>query len=247
MTGPGGTGEMADPEASRWWLELNANSDTARGYETLVSSLAMVTARQPLASLLVTSVQPEEGKTTVAMNLSLTMARAGRKVLVLDADLRRSRVHQIVGVSRAPGFAELLAGTAGVLDVIRAVKVSGDLAGSSETLSVITSGQPSSASFASLGTPRVKEIIAATASRYDLVIVDAPPVFAVNDPQLLAPAVDGVILVLAAGRVSEKDAARAKAQIEDSGGHVIGVVMNWFEEQVHGPSVHPYSSYYDPR
>lgn len=238
---------MANAEVSSWWLELDPNSDTARAYETLVSSLAMVSARQPLKSLLLTSVQPEEGKTTVAMNLALTMARAGRNVLVLDADLRRSRVHQLVDVDRAPGFAELIAGTVGVLDVIRAVKFPRGRAGSSETLSVITSGQPSSSTFAALGTATVKEIITATVSRYDLVIVDAPPVFAVNDPQLLATAVDGVVLVLAMGRVSERDAARAKAQIEDSGGHFVGVVMNRFEEQLHGPGVHPYSSYYDPR
>jgi capsular exopolysaccharide synthesis family protein len=227
-----------------FWRVLNADPMVSDGYDTLMSSLVILSANRPLSSILVTSAQPEDGKTTTTLNLSLSMVRAGKNVLLVDADFRKPRLHRLLGLENTRGLVDVLAGTTGIQDVIRTVMVPESRSGNSRTLSVITSGKECTSVLHVLGSPKVKETIESAARLFDLTLLDAPPTLAVSDALLLAPMVSGVVLVLDTGRVTAKDAKRTKERIEESGGHILGVVMNRFDEERHGPGLHPYSDYY---
>lgn len=224
---------------------LDASPQMAPAYDTLVSNLHLLSSPRPLRSVLVTSTQPEEGKTTVAINLALTMACASRRVFLLDADLRRPRVHTHLQLDNTRGFADVLAGALGVPEVVQIVKVANDALNARHTLSVVTSGSPSPSAFDALRSPKLRETLESLTAAYDMVIVDSPPVLSVSDALIVTCAVDGTLLVVSTGVVTEKDAARAKERLEKAGGRLLGVVMNCFDEAVHGPALNPYHSYYE--
>src|SRR5258708_5539641 len=105
-----------------------------------MSSLRLLNGARPLKTVLFTSTQPEEGKTTVAMGLALAMARAGRQVLIVDGDLRRPKIHSILGVRNAKGLAEIIAGQLSAADAVQVVALSDTRRGQPYTLSVVTAG-----------------------------------------------------------------------------------------------------------
>lgn len=232
------------PRYLHLWRVLNTDPEVSHGYDTLMSSLAILSARRPLSSIMMTSAQPEEGKTTIALNLSLTMMRSGKNILLLDADSRRPQIHKLFGLENSPGFADVLAGRVGIQDVIRTVRVSDEGSKNTQAISVVTSGVASSGSLHALGSHKAKQSIEHATKLYDLVLLDAPPILAASDALLLASMVDGIVVVLNTGQVTAKDAARAKERLEEAGGHILGVVMNRFDEKMHGPGFHPYGSYY---
>ena len=223
---------------------LNTSSETAQSYETLLSSLHLLNSTRPLKTILVTSAQPEEGKTTVSINLAFTMMLANKKALIIDTDLRKPRLHQILKLENMLGFADILNGSQDVKNVIQSVNVTNDTPERNQILSVITSGRVSRNSFNTMGSPKLRDAIEHLRNDYDIVLLDSSPVLSVSDSLLLAPLVDGVILILNTGVVTEKDAKSAKERLEQAGGHILGVVMNRFNEKLHGPGFHPYYGYY---
>ncbi len=221
---------------------LTSDPGIEHAYQTLLDSLYLPNWNRPLKTILVTSAQPEEGKTTVTVMLALTAMMAGKRVLLIDADLRRPRVHELLRVDNKVGLGDLLAGPVGVHDAIQAVEISPDLCdGIARSLSVITSGSARTTNtILSMGTPKLKGLLEELAQKFDLVFLDSTPVLAVTDPLFIAPMADGIILIAAAGLVAEKDAKRAKEWIEQAGGRILGVVLNQFNEKLHGPGHHPY-------
>jgi len=220
----------------------------ARGYETLMSGLELADRSRPLKKLLITSTQPAEGKTTVTINLAVTMGLAGRRVLIIDADLRKPRIHTLLGLENARGFADILAGAVEAEDVIeleQAVYFDAEAVDNKQPVRVITSGPASPAAFKALGSARLAAALTSLTTVYDVVLLDSPPVLSVNDALLLAPLVDGVLLVMNAGRVVEKDLTRARDWLQRTRAQLLGVAMNRFEEALHGPGLHPYRSYYE--
>lgn len=226
--------------------KVNASPETAHGYETLMSSLHLLSSTKPGTSLLVTSTQPEEGKTTVTVNLALTMVRAGKNILLVDTDCRRPKIHQIFKLENTRGFVDILAGTSNVEDVVQVVRLSDNDGEEArpQALSVIPSGMVTPTSFHALGSPKLKEAIECATRSYDVVLLDSPPTLSVSDPLLLAPMVSGIVLVMNTGVVTERDAKQAKERLEQAGGHILGVVMNRFDERRHGPALYPYHDYY---
>jgi capsular exopolysaccharide synthesis family protein len=224
---------------------LTTSPEVAQSYETLLSSLHLLNSTRPLRTLLVTSTQPEEGKTTVTINLALTMVLAGKSVLLLDTDWRKPRLHQFLKLENTHGFADILSGRVAVQDVIQVVKIGHRGPDDRQTLSVITSGRPVSGFHHAAGSPHLKQALAHCATLYDVVLLDSPPTLSVSDPLLVAPMVDGVILVLNPGVVTQQEAKRAKKLLADAGAHILGVVMNRFDQRLHGPGFHPYHGYYD--
>ena len=225
------------------WGLLNSETDTAKCYEGLLTNLNRQNASHPLRSILITSAKPEEGKTTVTLALALAMILSGKKVLIVEADLRKPRLHRLLNVKNEQGMTDILCGDRGVSDVVQTV----DLVGEAElkrSISVITSGRKSSNLFKMIGDLKLKFDVAYLKNIYDVVLIDTPPILAVNDALLLAPAVDGTILVLRAGAVSEKEAIQSKERLKQAGCHILGVVMNRFDEKIHGSSFMPYHNYY---
>ncbi len=239
-------GHGAAGSRARWGeLARLLDSDAAlnQSSEALMSSLRLLNGTRPLKTLLFTSAQPEEGKTTVAVVLALAMARAGKRTLLVDADLRRPRVHHILGLENAKGLVDILGGTEPKRDIVRTLEIANPGDRRACVLNVVTSGQCSNA-FEVIQSASLGECIQEFAGPYDTVVIDSPPVLSVSDPLLLAALVDGVVLIVNTGALTAADATRAKQRLEQAGGRILGVVMNRFDENLHGPGFNPYQGYY---
>jgi capsular exopolysaccharide synthesis family protein len=226
---------------------MDTNFRIAQTYETLLSSLQLAEkadpSMPPLKSLMVCSAQPGEGKTTVSVGLALTMVLNGKRVLLVDADARKPRLHEVFEVSGKRGFTDVLAEMRPIelADVVHRVSLPGD----KTAIDVVSSGGRLPAHSNLMASPRLEMFVAAATDRYDAVLFDSPPVLAVSDPCYLAPVVAGVIFVVGAGTVQERDAKLAKDRIQKAGGRLLGFVMNRFDDADNGPGYHPYQGYYD--
>lgn len=217
---------------------LTSDLELAEAYETLLSGLELVAAAQPLKTLLVTSTQPDEGKTTVAAALGLTMALAGRSVRVLDADLRRPAVHKALGIDNSLGLSDFLTGRAEL------GKVEQTLEGALSTpLSVIPSGPVNREAIHKLASPDTREALLTAAAGFDFTLIDSAPALAVDDAAFLASVADGILFVVGTGSVRRDQARRARNKLEEAGGRIVGVAMNRFDPARYGSGSHPYRAY----
>lgn len=193
-------------------------SSGAEAYRTLRTNLMFSQAVQALRTLVVTSASPGEGKTTTASNLAVSFAQQGMRVLLLDCDLRRARLHKIFRVPREPGLTELVLGQATEETVTHQSSVTG--------LYVIASGQLPPNPSELLGGDRMRKTLTSLAEGYDLLIVDTPPLLAASDAAILSTICDGVIVVLRAGRTESAAALQSMQQLNAVGARVVGAVLN---------------------
>lgn len=196
----------------------------------LYSNIRHLHGKADKRSFLVTSAHRGEGKSTIASHLALTVARfKGKKSLIVDADLRRPRLHDIFGVPKEPGLLECLEGKIDPLDAVKDTPV--------ENLKVIPAGARIDSPAHLFEGDILSEIFKKIRFYYDIVIVDSAPVIPVSDPMLIASEVDGVVLVLLAGKTPRNVAIRARDILLDANAELLGVVVNNLSE------VLPY--YYD--
>jgi capsular exopolysaccharide synthesis family protein len=188
-----------------------------RGLRTNVQFLGL---DQPISVIQITSSMAGEGKTTTSANLAVVLAQAGHRVALVDADLRRPRIHDVFDVPQAPGFTDLLLG-AEAKTLVNFVEVE---AGS--RLSVYTSGAVPSNPSELLSGRRTRQLLAEMGAHYDYVIVDSAPILPVSDSVALAGAVDGVIVVAQAGRVSDVNVAGTVERLSRVSAPVLGLVLN---------------------
>jgi len=191
-------------------------SPMAEAFRTLRTNLMFSSLEHPLTTLLVTSPAPEEGKSTTLANLAVSLAQGGRTTILVDCDLRRPRQHELFGVPAEPGL------TNAILDKVDAPKL---VATAVEGLWLLPAGAvpPNPADL--LGSRRMDAIIANLKTRADLVLFDAPPVIAVTDAALLASKLDGVLLVVSAGRTQRDHALQAKNLLEKIHVRIVGAVL----------------------
>jgi capsular exopolysaccharide synthesis family protein len=175
-------------------------------------------ATQALPTLLITSATPLEGKSTTSCNLGISMAQAGQRVVIVDTDLRRSRLHKTWGVPNDGGFSNLLLGSNDVLSVVQPTEV--------PNLWVIPSGPLPPNPSELLGSKRMDEVIALLQARFDRVLFDSPPVIPVTDAIVIGRKVAGTIYVIKSGKVSRELAAEARRRLVDVNLNVVGVVLN---------------------
>ena len=209
---------------------FDQESPIATEMRRLYSNIRHIDGRSPKRSFLVTSADRGEGKSTVASHLALTVARfRGKKSLVVDADLRKPKLHQIFDVPREPGLFECLNGEIDPLDAVKDTPI--------ENLKVIPAGRRVKSPAHLFEGDIMTEIFEKIKFYYDIVIVDSAPIVPVSDPMLISSVLDGVILVLLAGRTPRNVAMRAKNILLDANANLLGVVVNNMSE------VLPY--YYD--
>lgn len=184
-------------------------------------------------SVAVTSTQPSEGKTVVASNLAMSIAESGRRVIIIDADLRRPRLHTVLGVPQEPGLSNILVGNVNAPDAVKPTKFPG--------LRVIPAGRlpPNPAEL--LGSKRFKDLMTALRGHVDWVILDCPPVMAVSDSTIVAHAASGVLFVIGAGSTSRSNARTALEQLRRVRANVVGAVLNKVDFKRQG---YYYSDYY---
>lgn len=224
-------------------LRLQSSPENSQAYETLLSTLHLWNEASASKTILVTSTKPAEGKTTITVNLALMMILTGQNVLVIDADVRKPQLHHIFKLKNDQGFVDILTGNRDLKDVIQKVEVTNH----AQHLSVITSGGIPENFFNNMTSLRLKEMIKLIGKIYDIILFDSSPVLSSNDPLVLASIIDGIILVLHTGMVTEREAKYAKERLDSVGGHVLGIVLNKFDEKLHGLGFHPYHNYYKYR
>jgi succinoglycan biosynthesis transport protein ExoP len=194
-------------------------SPVAEAFRALRTNIQFASPGNPLRSLLVTSAGPREGKTLTAANLAVSLAQGGSRVLVVDADLRRPRLHKVFGVEREPGLTNLIVGLEdGIEPYLQATTV--------ENLQVLACGPLPRNPAELLGSARAAEVMEWLKEHADVVIYDTPPVATVTDAVVMSSRVDAVVQVVQAGGPRRDVVVRAKSLLEKVGARILGPVLN---------------------
>lgn len=195
------------------------SSILAEAFRNLRTSVVYATPDRPPKTMLVTSLQQQDGKTSVSTNCAITLAQLGMgDVLLVDADMRHPDLHGIFGVPQTPGLSDLLVGGVEVKAVIRPTRVPG--------LFVIPAGPIPTNPTELLFSPRFTQALAALGERFAHIVIDTPPMLGVSDTLVLAPRVEGVILVVRHGHTGRDAAQRAVQMLGSVRAQVLGVVLN---------------------
>jgi capsular exopolysaccharide synthesis family protein len=193
----------------------------AERFRTLRSRLLQISAVQPLHRLLITSSLPEEGKTFVVANLAQSFVRQpDRRVLLIDADMRASRLHLHFGTSEGPGLSDYLRGEADVTQILQV--------GPERNLCLIPGGGHVANASELVHSERMKQLLDTVSPMFDWVLLDSPPALAVHDASVLADMCDGVLFVVRAGSTDFGVAERASAEFRKK--NLLGVVLNRVDE-----------------
>ena len=191
----------------------------AEAYRTLRTNLYFSSLDRALETLVVTSAAPGDGKSTTLANLAVTMSQGEKRTILVDADLRKPSLHKLFGVSNNQGLTTMAVEDSALAEP-PLVETGLD------NLWLLPSGPlpPNPAEI--LGSRRMEEIITALKARADVVLFDAPPAIAVTDAAVLGTKVDGVLLVIRAGKTRSEHAQRAKELLERVKVRVVGAVLN---------------------
>jgi protein-tyrosine kinase len=222
-----------DPSASVFSAHTNHQAG-AEKFRTLRSRLYQIATTQPLKKLLITSSTPAEGKTFVTANLAHSFVRqAGRRVLLIDSDLRASRLHLHLGAPDKPGLSDYLRGDCDEFQVTQV--------GKDGNLCLIPGGREVSNPSELLHSERMKHLLDRMSLLFDWIILDSPPALAVHDASILADMCDGVLFVVRAGATDFELAEKASAEFRDK--NLLGVVLNRVEKSdAYGDYYYGYSS-----
>ncbi len=229
---------LAGSAQRQWKLDpasmlFSNGDDNARGTEefrTLRSRLYHVREKMPLKKLLITSALPKEGKSFTAMNLAQVLVRQqGRRVLLIDGDLRAPSLHLMLGTTASPGLADYLKGQNDEYSIMQR--------GPLENLFFIPSGKGNENPAELVGNGRLKLLLQRVEPLFDWIIVDSPPAVPVSDASILATACDGVLMVVRSESTPVDMARKARQEFPDQA--LVGVVLNGTRE-----SAAPYERYY---
>ena len=206
-----------EPAAPPAGMDVEMSLSIAReAYRILRTNLLFSQGQERLSSIAITSAAPGEGKTTVALNLASAFAHGGAKVLLIDADLRRPGLHRVFGQARGPGLAEIIQGGS-IEGAIRPTSI--------PNLFLIPSGD-SHAGATAVGEEGFRALLAHVGERFNLVVIDSPPVLALADASVVAAMADTALFVVRAGRTPRGIAQQALQQLEVVGARVAGTVVN---------------------
>ncbi|HET7112957.1 MAG TPA: polysaccharide biosynthesis tyrosine autokinase [Pyrinomonadaceae bacterium] len=216
----------------------DVRSPIAESYRHLRTSLLLSSAGQPPKTILVTSSQPSEGKTTTAINTAFMLAQTGAEVLIIDCDLRRPRLHTQFEVANSKGLTTWLSGERELDNLLQVYP-------KTPNLKILTSGPVPPNPAELLGSEEMRRLLGQLSERFAHIIIDSPPAISFTDASILSTMVDGVMLVVHGGRSSRAVVRRAKQQLLDVGAHIFGVVLNnvKLEQQDYYYSGY-YSNYY---
>ncbi|MEA4961766.1 CpsD/CapB family tyrosine-protein kinase [Lutispora sp.] len=197
---------------------INPKSRSAEAYRILRTNIQFANIDKTLKSIVITSPGQGDGKSTVIANLAVAIARNNKKVLLIDADLRKPNVHTFFQVSNTKGLTNLLSEDVEYIRIIESTYV--------ENLDILSSGPIPPNPSELLGSNRIKILLDELKNVYDMVLFDSPPACLVTDAAVLSTIADGVILVCAAGQTTIENAKNAKALLDKVNANIIGVVLN---------------------
>ncbi len=219
----GANGEPVEKTSNAGSLLIHndARSSLAEAYRHLRTSILLSTAGHAPRSLLITSSLPAEGKTTTAVNTAISLAQTGAKVLVIDADMRRPRLHNIFNTSNAAGLSTILSSDMKEDEILNVVQYDED-----SKLHLISSGPVPPNPAELIGSEQMTRLMKYLQEEFTHVIVDSPPIASFTDGVLIASMVNGVILVVHSGKSSRQVVKRSRQLLQDIGAKVFGVVLN---------------------
>ncbi len=236
-------GNAADRKGFALAQILTKSPDVAEAYDALFNDLRLACPGSSGISILVTSTEPGEGKTSVSSCLAITASLAGQTALLIDGDLRRSSLAAAAGSPDSEGLIEVLLGEAEAADAIRPVTFLTD-SPRDRVVSFMSGGRKPPMYFGSVDWRSARTRFKSISKGFDIVFLDSPPILAANDALLFASMVDAVLLVVGTGNANLDEIRRAREHLDSIGTPVVGAVLNRFDPKVHGPSNRPYSGYY---
>ena len=203
--------------------KVNPKSPISEQFRTVRTNMQFASVDNELKSLLVTSSGPAEGKSSTTANLAVVYAQQGKKVLLVDADLRKPTMHYTFRLDNLRGLSNVLVGENTINEAINSTET--------ETLDVMTCGPIPPNPSELLASKKMETFLKEALFNYDMVIFDTPPVLAVTDAQILADIVDGSILVVRSGSTEIEPAQRAKEALAPAKAKLLGVVLNGREKK----------------
>ena len=227
-----------DRQNSELLISSDSRSALAEAYRQLRTSILLSTAGHPPKTLLVTSSLPSEGKTTTATNTAISLAQTGASVLIIDADMRRPRLHSVFNIENGAGLSTLLSNQFNDNTILNVVKFD-----EATKLNLLTSGPipPNPAEL--IGSEQMASLLKLLQNRYTHIVIDSPPIASFTDGVLIASMVDGVILVVHSGKSSRQVVRRSRQLLQDVGAKILGVVLNNVNLKAQDNYYH-YQSYY---
>lgn len=198
--------------------QLNPRSPISEQYRTVRTNIEFSSVDEPIRSIVITSSGPSEGKSLTAANTAVVFAQQGKKVLLIDSDLRKPTVHYTFRLDNLRGLSNLLVQETSIEEVVSRSDI--------ENLDIISSGPIPPNPSEILGSNRMKEFMAQAKEIYDIIILDTPPVNIVTDAQILANIADGAILVIRSNQTELDDAKRAIESLESAKAKLIGTILN---------------------
>ena len=216
-------------------VQVNPQSPRAEAFRQLRTNLQFVEVADAARSFIVTSSVPSEGKSSTSVNLAITLAEAGSKVILIDGDLRRPKVAEYMGIEGAVGLTDHLIGRADLDDVVQ-----GWGAGN---LYILPAGQVPPNPSELLGSHAMKVLLETLEKDYDTILIDAPPLLPVTDAAVLSKLVGGgALMVVGSGRIRKHQLEAAIASLETVGGRLVGVILNLLPTK--GVNAYGYYGYY---
>ena len=196
----------------------NPKSSTAEQYRTIRTNIQFSSIDKEIRTIMVTSASPAEGKSTTTANLAVVFAQQGKRVLLVDADLRKPTAHYTFGMNNVFGLTNVLTKQTELNEAIKQSK--------EDKLDILTSGPipPNPAEL--LSSRAMEEFLKKAKELYDVVIFDTPPVLAVTDAQVLANKCDGTVLVVSSGKTEKESAQKTKELLTNAQTKILGVVLN---------------------
>ncbi len=217
-------------------MTLDNQSTVAEAYRALRTSVLLSSAGHPPKTILVTSGRPGEGKTTTAVNTAISLAQLGASVLIIDCDLRRPKVHKVFGITHVHGLSTYLSREADIHELIHPLAI--------PNLSLLPCGPTPPNPAELISSEKMRDMLIMLGEHYDHIIIDSPPLINVTDPVILSTMVDGVIMVVHAGKSTRDVVRRASQELTGVGAKVFGVVLNNVNLQREGYDEYYYQRYY---
>jgi capsular exopolysaccharide synthesis family protein len=231
-----GSSRHAESEAAFQLATLDNQSSAAEAYRVLRTSVLLSAAGRPPRTILITSGQPGEGKTTTVVNTAISLAQMGASVLIIDCDLRRPTTHKVLGVDHTQGLSTYLSREVPLDALIQKLPIA--------NLSLLPCGPVPPNPAELIISEKMKDMLHELSGRYDHILIDSPPLINVTDPVILSTMVDGVILVVHGGKSTRDVVRRARQELSTVGAKIFGVVLNNVDLRRDGYDNYYYYRYY---